>query len=235
MSRTERIRLATYNIHGARGRDGRRAPDRIAEIVRRLDADVVALQEVDARRSRSNKSDTFRFLADATGMHAVPGPTMLGDEGNYGNLLLARRAPARVERIDLSVDGYEPRGAVVARFETPVGIVRVAGTHLGLAAAERRAQTARLLAHLAPADGIATVLLGDLNEWRPRSAVYRALHRRLGPGRAVRSFPAGRPILALDRIWTDRGLRVLRLHAVRDPLTRVASDHLPVVAEIARA
>jgi endonuclease/exonuclease/phosphatase family metal-dependent hydrolase len=136
-----------------------------------------------------------------------------------------------VERIDLSVPGREPRGAIDAVFETASGPLRVLATHLGLDPRERRKQS-RVLAHRLDAEGDETpvVLLGDLNSsW---GASLGALRRQMRRSPRRRTYPARRPLLPLDRIWVRPAEILADLRAHRSPLARTASDHLPLRAEL---
>ncbi len=76
------------------------------------------------------------------------------------------------------------------------------------------------------------VLMGDLNEWFLWGRPLRHLHRHFDPTRAIATFPAGRPVFALDRVWTHPGSMLEDLRAHATPLARVASDHLPLVATL---
>jgi endonuclease/exonuclease/phosphatase family metal-dependent hydrolase len=139
------------------------------------------------------------------------------------------RLPVRaVHRVDLSVPGREPRGALDLMLEAPRGALRVIATHLGLAPAERRLQARRILALLAPVRPEPVVLMGDLNEWFLWGRTLRWLRAHFGRVPAPATYPARRPILALDRIWVEpRSLRAdLAVHSTS--LARGASDHLPV-------
>jgi endonuclease/exonuclease/phosphatase family metal-dependent hydrolase len=223
------IRLATYNIHRAIGRDRRFDPERIARVVKEFDADVIALQEVE---SQHGDLGLLQYLARETGLSAVAGPTMLRTDAEYGNALLARGRFAEVERIDLSVPDREPRGALDVRLECRGALLRVLATHLGLRPAERRRQIRHLLARLDPTDSVPTVLMGDLNEWFLWGRPLRWLHAFFGETPAPATFPSHFPVFALDRLWVkprDR-LRTMRVHA--SPLARLASDHLPLVTEL---
>jgi endonuclease/exonuclease/phosphatase family metal-dependent hydrolase len=225
-----RLVVATYNIHLGIGGDGRFDPARIAAVVRELDADVLALQEVQFGPA---PFDMLAYLRDATGYEGIAGPTLCGRHGDYGNAVLTRRPIIAVHRHDLSVPRYEPRGALDVTVHAASGPLRVVATHLGLRPGERRVQVRRLLAACAaPFPGI-TVLLGDLNEWFLWGRPLRWLHRYFAATPAPASFPARRPVFALDRVWVHprRLLREVRVHA--SPLARVASDHLPLHAVIA--
>lgn len=227
------LTVATYNIHGAIGRDRRRSPFRIARVIRSLGADLVALQEVDATRGPAGDWLQMGEVARAGRFTAIPGPTMTHATGSYGNALLTRLAVDQVYRIDLSLPGREPRGAIDARVRTRTGTaLRCICTHLGLTAGERRRQLARLLQDLAEDWDGPLVVLGDFNEWLPFSPVERTLSRLLGRSPRPRSFPAVFPLFALDRLWMHPPELLLDLRAVSNPLTRTASDHLPLVARI---
>jgi endonuclease/exonuclease/phosphatase family metal-dependent hydrolase len=225
--------VASYNVHRCIGMDGRHDPGRVAGVIRELDADVIGLQEVASRFGDVHAVDQLAFLARAAGAHAIPGPTLHERRGYCGNGILSRRPVLAVSRIDLSVPGREPRGALDVRLDVGGDVVRVIVTHLGLRRGDRRTQVARLLAALGEDRTPFVVLLGDLNEWIPRGASLGRLHARLGRAPGVRTFPARRPVFALDRVWVQPRTCLARVapHATR--LARVASDHLPVRAEVA--
>jgi endonuclease/exonuclease/phosphatase family metal-dependent hydrolase len=169
----------------------------------------------------------------------VPGISLRTHRNVFGNALLTRHPVVRVQLHDLAMLGREPRGAIDADIEVAGRLVRVIATHLGLRGGERRRQSERLLEVVAfrpSAAQAAEILLGDLNEWRPapRNSIT-ALLRHYPAAPAPASFPARWPMLRLDRILADRGLRLERCAAVRSVLTRFASDHLPVCARFAWA
>src|SRR4029453_11602388 len=141
-SRPVELTVATWNIHGGVGTDGRYAPERIAGVLKEVDADVVALQEVASQRAHEN------FLADlahATGYHVVADPLYRRQGFDIGNAVLSRHAIKKVSRGDLGVVSYEPRGALDVAIEHRVGAsIRLLATHLGLRPSERRQQVKRL-------------------------------------------------------------------------------------------
>ncbi|MCT9127818.1 endonuclease/exonuclease/phosphatase family protein [Cupriavidus gilardii] len=225
--------VASYNIHGGIGVDGRFLPKRIAGVLSELQADIVALQEVE---SRSTGFDMLAYLRDETGYHAIPGPTLTRHDGEYGNALLTRFPPSRVRQIDLSVGRHEPRGAIDATLSCPDGVhaapLRVIATHLGLWPGERRMQVRRLLTSLAEQPGVPTVLLGDVNEWFLWGRPLRWLHAYFDGAPHVATFPSRMPVLALDRLWCCPRSVLASVSSHRSPLARIASDHLPLLARL---
>jgi len=227
-----RLRLASYNIHIGVGRDGRFQPERVAAVLHELDADVIALQEV---QLGEGTFDMLSHLKAATGYGTLAGPTLRHPRhGHYGNALLSRFPVLAHRCLDLSVGRHEPRGAVDATIECGDGVtLRVLATHLGLRPTERRDQVKRLLCEVtADRHQGPTVLLGDLNEWFLWGRPLRWLHAHFGRPPSPPTFPSGRPVAALDRLWVKprRCLRTLAVH--RSPLARLASDHLPLVATL---
>lgn len=228
------IVVASYNIHGGVGIDGHFVPKRVCEVINELRADLIALQEVE---SRGTGFDMLRFLSHHTGLHAIPGPTLVRDDGDYGNALLTRYPPVSVRHIDLSVKGCEPRGAIDAQLEcnaieSGTFALRVIATHLGLRPGERRWQVRRLLTALAEAPAQPTVLLGDVNEWFLWGRPLRWLHAYFERTPHVSTFPSRLPFLALDRIWTSPRAHLVAVTSHRSPLARLASDHLPLLARM---
>jgi len=222
--------VATYNVHRCVGNDGETAPERIAEVLAELRADLVALQEVEADLHLEAGVDQFEFLASATGMRAIAGPTLASGRNRYGNALLTRLELRSVAQIDLSVPGREPRGAIDAIVESAAGPLRVLATHLGLRPTERRAQARKLASHLGNGDEPPVVVLGDLNSVSGSSLT--PLRTRMGRLPRRRTYPARRPLLPLDRVWVRPPGLLADLRVHRSPLARAASDHLPLRAEL---
>lgn len=227
-----RLSVATYNIHGCVGTDGRYRPARVAEVIRELDADVVGLQEVDWRSHPERPTFELEHLAGTTGYAAIAGANLRDARGAYGNGLLTTRPVVASRWIDLGVKGREPRGALDVDLDVDGTPVRVLVTHLGLRPFERRRQVARLLEAVAGDGDRPVVLMGDFNEWYPRGSCLGMLGARFAATPPFRTFPSAWPLLPLDRIWAApaRVIAAARVHAT--PLARQASDHLPVHAEL---
>jgi endonuclease/exonuclease/phosphatase family metal-dependent hydrolase len=232
------LRIVTYNIHGCVGLDRRYDPERTAAVLREIDADIICLQEVDARGGRF-RIDQVAYLGEATGRHVVLGAASRVRQSRFANAVLSRYPSLTARAIDLAVHRYEPRYAVDVDLLIGERVLRVMATHFGLRAGERRVQAHRLIDALAePADPNrhpphAVLLVGDLNEWRGRAGDgIRALDRCLGPSAMPRTFPSWMPVLPLDRIYA-LGPAVLRdVRVYRSPLARIASDHLPLVGNL---
>ncbi|WP_319582812.1 endonuclease/exonuclease/phosphatase family protein [uncultured Pseudodesulfovibrio sp.] len=226
------LRAATYNIHGWRGPDNRLAPERIFRVIAALDADILALQEVISPQ-KAGAPCSLREVAAELGYHVTFGQTLLRADTRYGNGLLSRIRPDRVERHDLSVPGREPRGALECRFSFNGRTVKTVTTHLGLRRKERADQMRRLTPLVAENSADATLLMGDFNDWFAWSGLRRDLHALAGRQPAPRTFPAPRPFLSLDRILVMPKQRLASLSALRGAGTAGASDHLPLLAEVA--
>jgi endonuclease/exonuclease/phosphatase family metal-dependent hydrolase len=140
------LRIATYNIHRCVGCDGLEAPERIAAVLQDIKADVAALQEV--AFDPSSPKNILADLARCMDARAIAGPTLLEKKGHYGNAILSRFAPEGVERLNISVPGREPRGALSVNLRLNGSSVRIVTTHLGLRPRERRYQMRRLLSLL---------------------------------------------------------------------------------------
>jgi endonuclease/exonuclease/phosphatase family metal-dependent hydrolase len=228
---TRIVRVATYNVHGCRGRDRRRDVARVARVLHDIDADIIGLQEVESRHGRSEVDQAER-LAAALGMAYVEGPLLRAEQGWYGNALLTRFEVRAVRRVRFEEFGREARGAVICDLVAGDLTWRVMTTHLDLHSRHRRRQFEALLDELVPAARQPTVLLGDFNEWWPSSRALAALRRHTDLPAAPPSFPSWLPILRLDRV----ALSACRLKGEvcrhLTPLSRRASDHLPIFADV---
>jgi len=221
--------VASYNIHRCVGGDGRFDPTRVRRVIDELDADVVALQEVETRADGG-----FDLLAALGGAQyrAIAGPTLFRGDAHYGNALLSR-LPLREQRLhDLSVDGREPRGAIEVSLGSEGSRLRVFATHFGLAPWERRMQARRVLELMNGARAPLEVLLGDLNEWFLWGQTLRRLHRAFSRTPSPRTWPARFPVFALDRLWARPRAALSKLTRHDSPAARAASDHLPLRAEL---
>jgi len=241
----ERLRVATYNVHGCRGMDARRSEERIADVIAMLEVDVIGLQELDLNRRRSAGVDQAAVIADQLGWHRLFHPAVRVADEQYGDAILSR-FPMRVRKAEElpSVTTRvcrESRAAIWVEIETPRGAVQVINTHLGLGRRERFMQAQLLagpewLGRIENNDPV--ILMGDFNSL-PASPAFQLLTGKLRdtrilvtPRPRLRSFPTRYPLLAVDHILVNERLGVNSVTVVRTAATRIASDHFPVVADL---
>jgi len=231
MSKTlQRIRIATYNIHRAIGRDGCENPERIATVLHELDADIIALQEVGYESG--TPGNVLEYLGESIQAGVIEGITLQDERGHYGNAVLSRIPPGGIRLHDISVADREPRGAIELNLQVSDVELQVIATHLGLRPGERRHQVERLIPLLAASRADIKILLGDLNEWFLWGRPLRRLHRVFGRTPAPATFPAPWPWIALDRMWVQPLSAMSCLKAHNSAAAKLASDHLPLVAEL---
>lgn len=217
--------VATYNIHRARGLDGRVSLRRIGEVLRQVGADVIGIQEIFEAQAE--------HLAHELDMQLVTGITAHRLGGAFGNAILTRLPIRGVATFDLSVGTREARGGIRVDLGLQEQTLHVFNVHLGLKRRERAEQVKWLIErHILWDERTGPrILVGDLNEWYP-GGVGRALRREFTSLRRRWTHPALLPLWALDRIYWDHSIRgeSLRVHQTR--LSRIASDHLPLVASL---
>lgn len=237
------FRVTTYNIHKCRGLDRRVRPKRIADVLKEIDADVVALQEVAGMDQAARELNQVRAIAEELGYDFRIGENRRHRGAAYGNAVLSRLPIRADHNHDLTCRRYEPRGClevaitVAGREPVPLQIFNV---HLGTGFFERRYQAHRLLEVIAGDNDSSSprIILGDFNEWT-RGLTTRLLSRHLHSaepeqrlGRA-RTYPGVFPLLHLDHVYYNSPLKLQSISVHRSRLALAASDHLPIVAEFA--
>jgi endonuclease/exonuclease/phosphatase family metal-dependent hydrolase len=231
------LRIATYNIHRSRGMDRRTMPSRIAEVIRSLNADVVALQEViGAGPAGAGQAEE---IGAAVGMGWVMTSVRQLRKHLFGNVILSRLPIVHHSQYDLSWRTCEPRACQRADLDLGSGHqLHIYNVHLGTAVLERRYQATRLAAfvHDRRIEG-PKVILGDFNEWTRGLAtktlsslfesidIYAYLKRR-------RTYPGIFPFLHLDHIYYEGGVEVRGVELARSRASLMASDHLPLIADL---
>jgi endonuclease/exonuclease/phosphatase family metal-dependent hydrolase len=234
--KTHTVRIATYNIHRARGLDGRTRLERIAAVLATIDADVVALQEVVG--ASPLKPGQAAELGAALGMGWVMAPTRHLRTSLFGNVVLSRFPVRQHNHHDLTWQTCEPRNVQRVDLDVAGHVLHFYNVHFGTALLERRHQAARLaaLVHDKRVTG-PKIVLGDFNEWA-RGLATDILAERLHSIdlrqhlRRKRTYPGFFPILHLDHIYYEGRVEVLKVTLPRDRLTLMASDHLPLVADL---
>ncbi|HTG39735.1 endonuclease/exonuclease/phosphatase family protein [Sphingomonas sp.] len=214
------------------GTDRRRRPERILEVLAEIDADIVALQEADRRFGTRAAVLTPHLLAEHSDYQAVPVAVRAASMGWHGNVLLVRKSAGITACSPIHLPALEPRGAVSADVRIRNRHIRVVGMHLDLSGLWRRRQAKAVLDHLADGEPMASVMMGDLNEWRGAGGCIQDFGRDHRIAETGPSFHAQRPIGRLDRIIVSRDLSITDCGVHMSAAARVASDHLPIWATI---
>lgn len=227
----DEITIASYNVHRWTGLNGRARPDaaRAGFVLSELEADVIALQEV---LRPMDGDDPLERICDSLGLHVAFAATRMHKRGQLGNAILSRFPITSISVLDISLSRIERRIALAAQFHAAHCTVGVIATHLSLVDRTRHRQVQMLLDHPQLNSGPA-VLVGDMNAWRKCKASQNledSLHRHNNV-KWPATFPAARPMLALDRVYA-RGADVIGVSAHDTPAARRASDHLPVMARV---
>lgn len=247
------LRVMTYNIHHGAGMDGKLDLDRIAEVIKSRDTDVVGLQEVDANYSaRSDFQDQAKILAKKLRMYYVYGPAIVaGDPQNpnlYGDAVLSRFPikDSKVHKLRFR-QGHEPRVCIEARICINGKEYTFMVTHLDHMKNDVRIEQAEdIIKAVGNVQG-PIILMGDFNCLPPGENGSDEWSRKTKPvGLVIEKFedtfllaPKGSPgTIRGDRridyifVSPDLAKKVKSCRVIRTPLTDVASDHIPVVAEI---
>ncbi|HMP61945.1 MAG TPA: EEP domain-containing protein [Phenylobacterium sp.] len=233
-------RILTYNVHRCVGTDRRLDVGRVANVIAGLEPDIVALQELDVGRMRTNGVDQAHEIARRLEMAFHFHPAMRVEDELYGDAILTRHPERKVRSAALPgherVAALEPRGALWVSIEIEGQALQVFNTHLGLVPREQQNQAAALAGPLGLCVGVPD---GARGEAAPRPVQRRidpvALEqnaRRLAERRSPSStFPSVMPVLRIDHIFVSDEIKVEDVFAPYDALTRVASDHLPLVMD----
>lgn len=236
------IRVATYNVHKCRGLDRRTRPERIAHVISQLDADIIAIQEIlDVQNERPEFDQVHRIQSLLNGYKICFGENRQLHGGRYGNLTLSRFPVEICANYDITWRHRERRGCVRSDVLLPNGsVLHLFNVHLGTGFTERRHQARMLLSNevLSREEYSGPkIVVGDFNEWthglasRLMGQAFEAARPRKLL-RYPRTYPGVFPVLHLDHFYYDRRLRLtsFRVHRTRTAL--VASDHLPLVADL---
>jgi len=252
----ETLRVMTYNVHSCRGLDLRVRPERIARVIEEYAPDLVALQELDVNRRWSGRADQPRVIAESLRMHCHFQPTVMLEGEHYGIAVLSRY-PIEVEKAGRLISHgtprffsrrlaswlnpfFEPREAILCRVRAPGGGLYFMNTHLSLRPNERMAQAESLfgpdwMGSLSE-PSLPFIFCGDFNAG-PRSEAHALFAREFRDVRHAmndglrKTFFSFSPIVQVDHIFFKGGVRLAGARIPSTPLTRSASDHLPVIAD----
>ena len=243
MSKT--FSIMTYNVHSCIGTDGQLSPMRIAEVIDQCNPDIVALQELDTGLARTRMIDQAHLIAMTLEMSFHFHPSIQVEEGGYGNAILSRSPVHLMKAGALPPEPvnavFERRGALWTEVEVAGIRIGVVGTHFGLNRRERISQARAItgpewLGH--PECRSPTVLCGDFNAL-PGSSVYRLITRDLRDvqrglkGKLPKgTWPVQLPFMRIDHLFVTHDLKVHHVTVPRTPLSRIASDHFPLVVKL---
>jgi len=236
------VRILTYNVHRCVGTDRRLDVARVAEVIAAQAPDIVALQELDVGRARTGGVDQAHRLAQRLGMAFHFNAAFRVEEELYGDAILTTLPERLVKAGPIPThprfSRLEPRGALWISVSVAGGELQVINTHLGLVPREQRRQAAAL----AGDDWLGgaarpLILVGDMNA-TARAGAYRTFANRLVESRraarlsrSAPTFPSTFPVLAIDHVFVSEGVVVEAVRTPLDPLSRLASDHLPLVVD----
>ena len=236
----ETLRIATYNIHKCVGMDRRYSPERIVDVLREIDADVIGLQEVVCHSNLQRRDHQAEFIAGELGMNFCLGENRKHRGADYGNVILSRFPIELHRNFDISVRSYEPRGCLWAKIADEDGkFVHFLNVHMGTSYFERRKQVYKILAeHVLEHPNLRgrRIIAGDFNEWvnglatklfrTQFNTIDPAMHHGAGP-----TFPSILPLLHLDHVYFDDSFELKSASLHKSKTSLIASDHLPIVAE----
>jgi endonuclease/exonuclease/phosphatase family metal-dependent hydrolase len=236
------LRVMTYNIHGCGGMDGKLSTARIARVIAHYEPDIVALQE-SLGNARSNQAR--EIAAELAATYHFPGASLPVEQDEYGNAVISLYPMRRTKAADLpTLPGrvIETRGALWVSVDFHGIELQFINTHLGLFSLERQKQAEALMGLDWVGHGkcaVPVILCGDFNA-SPSSPVYRAITDRLHESQETavghksrNSFPGRYPVSRIDHIFCSSDIKTLKVEVPRTHLTRLASDHLPIIAELA--
>lgn len=228
------FRVATYNVHKCKGMDWRVSPARIADVICRLESEILATQEILLSQAEEiSKRISVPFVFGVARQHA-------GEP--YGNAMFTNFPVVSHMEYDLTVSGREQRQCLRVSLLVPEeNKVHVYALHLGTSYTERQKQARQLVSSeilsSAPFQSH-RIVAGDFNEWT-RGLASHLLSEHLQSAdikmhlKRGTTYPGIVPFMHLDHIYYDRDFKLLDMHLYRTRLSLIASDHLPLVAKFA--
>lgn len=243
--KSQRLKIMTYNIHYGIGRDRCYRLDRVIDVIKSENPDIVALQEVDKNLPRSEFDDQPKIIADALNMHFHSCVNLCIGNGEFGLATLSRFPIQESQRHDLSFCPrvklrFRPRGTLRSDIVLKSSCLHLFNLHLGLGVRERVHQRRKLLSESILLDRRLkhpVAILGDFND-RPISVVHSGLRDhfsdafKLSGGKDDATFYWGPLKLKLDHIYLSDQLRPVETYVVNTPLSRIASDHIPLISKV---
>lgn len=230
------LRLLSFNIHGGYSLKGERDLHKIHQLLENLEIDIAVFQEVETRPSHGGSPADIDILAGLERPYHLPGPALKEGKGWYGNLIVSRYPITRAQVHNLETTKIlEPRNAVDATIDSPIGKLRVIGTHLSLTAMVRWTEVnnlIRLVDEVEEEEKYPLFFMGDFNEWSWSSKLIDHMDDILYPLSCGKTFPSFFPLFRLDRVWCDEDVVKAKAQVLTGYEARSLSDHLPVLVEI---
>lgn len=235
-----KLRIVTYNIHKCRGMDTRVRPDRIAAVLKSLDADAIALQEVVRGSGVAEGADQAGYLADKLNMDLAFGENRKIKNAPYGNAILSKHPIEDAMNYEITASWREKRGCLRADIKMKNGrLLRLFNAHMSTGFLERRKQANMMVSKQMlgnPEFEDSRILVGDFNEWtQGLTTKLLSTHMQAVDVRKYlkkrRTYPGVLPLLHLDHIYFDPFVELKHFHVVNTKEARIASDHLPMVAD----
>lgn len=235
-----KLRIVTYNIHKCRGLDARVRPERIASVLKSLHADMIALQEVVRGTGEADGADQAGYLADALKMDLAFGENRKYKKAPYGNAILSKHPIVDAMNYEITASWREKRGCLRADIKMKNGrLLRLFNAHMSTGYLERRKQVALMVSKEMlgnPEYEDSRILVGDFNEWTKglttkllsthmQAVDVRKFIKRRG------TYPGVMPLLHLDHIYFDPFVKLVHFSVCDTKESRIASDHLPMVAD----
>lgn len=234
------FRIATYNIHKCVGLDRKFSPERITDVLREVDADIIALQEVLCHSNSKKREHQAEFIAGELEMDFRLGENRQIKNGQYGNAVLSRYPLKTHENFDISVKKREPRGCLWTEISINESkTLEFFNVHLGTSFFERRRQVHQLFAeHVLDNRKVIgkRIVVGDFNEWTSglTTQIFKSKFQTIDPKLHLgtrRTFPGIIPLFHLDHIYFDSKFKLVNAFLHKSRTALIASDHLPIVAE----
>ena len=244
LSEPKNLRVMSYNVHGCKGMDGKISIDRIVRVIKRFNPDIITLQELDAGRLRSQGVDQAKEIASKLGMIFEFFPAIDHQKEQFGNAILSRYPMILLKKDFLPKlwkrNFLEPRGALWVEIDYLGTKINIINTHLSLLPKEQLLQIRELLSKdwiKHPDCKGAIILCGDFNAGS-NSFVYKEICQRLKDSQLLiasqkpsMTWFTGLPLRRIDHIFVTEELRVNSIQVSHTQLDRLASDHLPLIAD----
>ncbi len=230
--KTVQLRVLTYNIHGGEGMDGKYDYERLSRVIRSVDPDLVALQEVDVKTTRASGVDQATELSRLTGLHVAFGKAMDYSDGEYGEAILSRFPLLNTRNHALEASGDdEPRAMLAATVDPGGGTpLKFFATHLDHQSSTVRMKQAMTIMSIVHADNNPMILAGDFNA-EPKSesiALLGTSWTEATNKSGTLTFPSKDPKVKIDYVFyrPAKSFRIIEVRTLDEP---VASDHCPVL------